>query len=27
MTLSMLGVMEGFLGRTLTLRLPARAPE
>ena len=27
MTLSMLGVMDGFLGRTLTLRLPARAPE
>jgi 2-polyprenyl-6-methoxyphenol hydroxylase-like FAD-dependent oxidoreductase len=27
MTLSMLGVMEGFFGRTLTLRLPARAPE
>lgn len=26
MTLSMLGVMDGFLGRTLTLRLPARAP-
>ena len=23
MTLSMLGVMDGFLGRTLTLRLPA----
>jgi len=27
MTLSMLGVMDGFLGRTLTLRLPAHAPE
>ncbi len=27
MTLSMLGVMDGFLGRTLTLRLPERAPE
>jgi len=25
MTLSMLGVMDGFLGRTLTVRLPARA--
>ena len=27
MTLSMLGVMDGFLGRTLTLRLPARTSE
>jgi hypothetical protein len=27
MTLSMLGGMEGFFGRTLKLRLPARAPD